>query len=232
MEFGLFLNGYLPGPAAHDSESEHTMLMRELATPSTPTASTGSTPGSASTTRLVEYSHMSAPETVFGYITAKTEQIHVGSGIMNLSRPVNHPVRNAERVAMLDHVTEQPLRVGHRPRRRQPRDGHLRPAHLRDQGHVGRGRSRDPAHVGAEGLHVRGRVLPGREAPQHPPQALRHRPPAAVGRLRQPRHLHQGRRARHRRHRLQLRARSTTSRAASTPTRRASPTAPSRSASS
>ena len=54
---------------------------------------------------LTEYSHMSAPETVFAYITAQTEQIHVGSGIMNLSRPVNHPVRNAERVAMLDHIT-------------------------------------------------------------------------------------------------------------------------------
>ena len=30
MEFGLFMNGYIPGPAAHDSASEHEMLMREL----------------------------------------------------------------------------------------------------------------------------------------------------------------------------------------------------------
>ena len=29
MEFGVFMNGYLPGPAAHDPASEHTMLMRE-----------------------------------------------------------------------------------------------------------------------------------------------------------------------------------------------------------
>ena len=29
MEFGLFFNGYLPGPAAHDPDSEHLMLMRE-----------------------------------------------------------------------------------------------------------------------------------------------------------------------------------------------------------
>jgi alkanesulfonate monooxygenase SsuD/methylene tetrahydromethanopterin reductase-like flavin-dependent oxidoreductase (luciferase family) len=55
---------------------------------------------------LTEYSHMSAPEVVFGWIAAQTERIHLGSGIMNLSRPVNHPVRNAERVAMLDHITE------------------------------------------------------------------------------------------------------------------------------
>ena len=30
MEFGIFSNGYVPGPAAHDSESEHTALMREF----------------------------------------------------------------------------------------------------------------------------------------------------------------------------------------------------------
>ena len=30
MEFGLFMNGYLPGPASRDTESEHTMLMREI----------------------------------------------------------------------------------------------------------------------------------------------------------------------------------------------------------
>ena len=29
MEFGIFLNGYIPGPAAHDTWSEHTALMRE-----------------------------------------------------------------------------------------------------------------------------------------------------------------------------------------------------------
>ena len=29
MEFGIFSNGYTPGPAAHDTESEHTELMRE-----------------------------------------------------------------------------------------------------------------------------------------------------------------------------------------------------------
>jgi len=29
MEFGVYVNGYLPGPAAHDTASEHTMLHRE-----------------------------------------------------------------------------------------------------------------------------------------------------------------------------------------------------------
>ena len=43
-------------------------------------------------------------------------------------------------------------------------------------------------------------------AAQHPPQAVRQGSPADLGRVRQPAHVHAGRRARHRRHRLQLRA--------------------------
>ena len=116
-----------------------------------------------------------------------------------------NPQRRARRHARPRH--QQSLRVGHRARRGQPRDGDVRPVDVGDQSHVGRGRPRDPAHVGAAGLHVRGRVLPGRDAPQHPPQAPRHRAPPALGRLREPRHVHEGRRARHRGHRLQLRAR-------------------------
>ncbi len=106
MEFGLFLNGYLPGPAAHDSESEHTMLMRELQYPVHADKFNWKYVWIGEHHGLTEYSHMSAPETVFGYIAAQTERIHMGSAIMNLSPVVNHPVRNAERVAMLDHITD------------------------------------------------------------------------------------------------------------------------------
>jgi alkanesulfonate monooxygenase SsuD/methylene tetrahydromethanopterin reductase-like flavin-dependent oxidoreductase (luciferase family) len=48
---------------------------------------------------------MSAPECIIPYVAQATERIHLGSAIMNLSPRVNHPVRNAERVAMLDHLT-------------------------------------------------------------------------------------------------------------------------------
>jgi alkanesulfonate monooxygenase SsuD/methylene tetrahydromethanopterin reductase-like flavin-dependent oxidoreductase (luciferase family) len=41
-----------------------------------------------------------------GYLAHATDRIHVGTGIMNLSPRVNHPVRSAERVAMLDHLFE------------------------------------------------------------------------------------------------------------------------------
>jgi len=106
MEFGLFFNGYLPGPAAHDAPSEHEMITREMGYAIHADDYNWKYVWFGEHHALTEYSHMSAPEVVFGYIAAKTSRIHMGSAIMNLSRPVNHPVRNAERVAMLDHVTE------------------------------------------------------------------------------------------------------------------------------
>ncbi len=105
MEFGLFFNGYTPGPAAHDSESEHTTLMREIDYAIHGDRFNWKYAWFGEHHALTEYSHLSAPEVVMPYVAARTEQIHVGSAIMNLSPRVNHPVRNAERVAMLDHVT-------------------------------------------------------------------------------------------------------------------------------
>ena len=106
MEFGLFLNGYLPGPAAHNGACEHEMIMREMGYAIHADAYNWKYAWFGEHHALTEYSHLSAPEVLIGYVAAKTEQIHIGSAIMNLSRPVNHPVRNAERVAMLDHITE------------------------------------------------------------------------------------------------------------------------------
>jgi alkanesulfonate monooxygenase SsuD/methylene tetrahydromethanopterin reductase-like flavin-dependent oxidoreductase (luciferase family) len=105
MEFGIFMNGYHPGPGAHDSEAEHTLLMQELSYPIHADKYNWKYAWFGEHHALTEYSHMSAPEVVMGYVAAATEQIHLGSAIMNLSPRVNHPVRNAERAAMLDHVT-------------------------------------------------------------------------------------------------------------------------------
>ena len=104
MEFGLFLNGYLPGPAAHSPDAEHTMIMREVEYAIHADGFNWKYVWFGEHHALTEYSHMSAPEVVFGYVAAKTERIHMGSAIMNLSPPVNQPTRNAERVAMLDHI--------------------------------------------------------------------------------------------------------------------------------
>ncbi len=61
---------------------------------------------------LEEYSHISASEIVLPWIAARTKRIHVGSAIWNLTPPVNHPARTAERVAMLDHLSEGRFEFG------------------------------------------------------------------------------------------------------------------------
>ena len=106
MEFGVFLNGYLPGQAAHDPECEHEMLKREIAYVVEADKYNWKYAWVGEHHSLTEYSHMSAPEVVMGYLAHATERIHVGTGIMNLSPRVNHPVRCAERVTMLDHLFE------------------------------------------------------------------------------------------------------------------------------
>jgi len=61
---------------------------------------------------LTEYSHISASDVYAGYLAATTDRIHIGSGIFNVSPRVNHPVRNAERVAMLDHLSNRRFEFG------------------------------------------------------------------------------------------------------------------------
>jgi len=51
---------------------------------------------------LVWYAHMSAPEVFLPYIAARTSRIRVGHGVVCLPFPMNHPIRVAERIAMLD----------------------------------------------------------------------------------------------------------------------------------
>jgi alkanesulfonate monooxygenase SsuD/methylene tetrahydromethanopterin reductase-like flavin-dependent oxidoreductase (luciferase family) len=48
------------------------------------------------------YAHMSAPEVFLTYVAAKTTRIRVGHGVVCLPFVMNHPIRVAERVAMLD----------------------------------------------------------------------------------------------------------------------------------
>jgi alkanesulfonate monooxygenase SsuD/methylene tetrahydromethanopterin reductase-like flavin-dependent oxidoreductase (luciferase family) len=48
------------------------------------------------------YAHMSAPEIFLSYVAAKTTRIRVGHGVVCLPFAMNHPIRVAERVAMLD----------------------------------------------------------------------------------------------------------------------------------
>jgi acyl-CoA synthetase (AMP-forming)/AMP-acid ligase II/alkanesulfonate monooxygenase SsuD/methylene tetrahydromethanopterin reductase-like flavin-dependent oxidoreductase (luciferase family)/acyl carrier protein/GNAT superfamily N-acetyltransferase len=54
---------------------------------------------------LEEYSHSSAPETLLAAISQRTRQIRIGHGVMLMLPGYNHPVRCAERIAMLDQIS-------------------------------------------------------------------------------------------------------------------------------
>ena len=112
MEFGIFVNGYIPGPAAHDTEAEHTALMREAHYVITADKYNWKYAWFGEHHCLTEYSHMSAPAPVMGYVAAKTERIHLSTGITSLPTAKEHPVRIAERTAMLDHITENRFEFG------------------------------------------------------------------------------------------------------------------------
>ena len=112
MEFGVFLNGYIPGPAAHDTACEHTALMREAEYTIVADRHRWKYVWFGEHHGLTEYSHMSAPEVMMGYVAARTERIHLGSAITSLPTRKEHPVRIAERAAMLDHITGQRFEFG------------------------------------------------------------------------------------------------------------------------
>jgi len=112
MEFSLFFQGYIPGPDAHDPDKEHAFLMKELELIEAADRYGWKYTWLSEHHALPEYSHISSNEVVAGYLVGRTERIHIGSGIFNLSPRVNHPVRTAEKVAMLDHVSNRRFEFG------------------------------------------------------------------------------------------------------------------------
>ena len=110
MEFGIFNSLYTPAPGAERARRpasvEHERLMNEVSW--TVAADKAGFKYTWATEHhfLTQYSHLSANE-IFLPVRAPrtTENIHLGTGIFNITPPVNHPARVAERVAMLDHLT-------------------------------------------------------------------------------------------------------------------------------
>jgi alkanesulfonate monooxygenase SsuD/methylene tetrahydromethanopterin reductase-like flavin-dependent oxidoreductase (luciferase family) len=114
MEFGLFVQAHVP---RHEVEAdpvgaEHRRLLREVELAEACDRSGFKYVWSVEHHFLEEYSHLSASEIVLPWIAARTKRIHVGSAIWNLTPPVNHPARVAERVAMLDHLSEGRFEFG------------------------------------------------------------------------------------------------------------------------
>jgi alkanesulfonate monooxygenase SsuD/methylene tetrahydromethanopterin reductase-like flavin-dependent oxidoreductase (luciferase family) len=61
---------------------------------------------------LEEYSHSSAPEVVLAAVAAQTQRIRVGHGAVVCVPEINHPIRVAERAAVLDIISGGRLEFG------------------------------------------------------------------------------------------------------------------------
>jgi alkanesulfonate monooxygenase SsuD/methylene tetrahydromethanopterin reductase-like flavin-dependent oxidoreductase (luciferase family) len=61
---------------------------------------------------LEEYSHCSAPEVLLSAVAATTSRVRIGHGAVVCVPEINHPIRVAERAAMLDIVSGGRLEVG------------------------------------------------------------------------------------------------------------------------
>ena len=112
MEFGIFVQMFLPGAKAHDPAAEHQAVLNDLELIREADRNGWKYVWVTEHHTLTEYSHLSASESFIPYALAQTERIHVGSGIFPLNPATNHPVRIAERVAMLDHLSEGRFEFG------------------------------------------------------------------------------------------------------------------------
>src|SRR5919198_3857808 len=113
MEFGIFIQGHVPRRrVAADPDYEHTSFMNDVALVQEADRSGFKYAWLSEHHFLEEYSHLSASEVFLGYLAAVTERIHIGSAIWNISPPVNHPVRVAERVTMMDHLSKGRFEFG------------------------------------------------------------------------------------------------------------------------
>ncbi len=114
MEFGIFnAVSLLPRfKEAHGEGSEHRRILDEVRFIQAADRAGFKYAWASEHHFLTDYSHLSASESFLAFVAAKTERIHLGSGIFNLTPPVNHPARIAERVAMLDHLSEGRFEFG------------------------------------------------------------------------------------------------------------------------
>jgi alkanesulfonate monooxygenase SsuD/methylene tetrahydromethanopterin reductase-like flavin-dependent oxidoreductase (luciferase family) len=63
-------------------------------------------------TALTQYAHMSAPETFLAFVAARTKRIGIGHGVVCLMPNMNHPIKVAERIAMLDVLSGGRVQFG------------------------------------------------------------------------------------------------------------------------
>jgi len=113
MEFGIFAQLFVPRYERDvDPMAEHKRIMRNIEVGVAADRTGVKYVWCPEHHFLDEYSHMPGPEVYLSYLAARTEQVHVGSAIFNITPKVNHPARVAETVALMDHITEGRFEFG------------------------------------------------------------------------------------------------------------------------
>ncbi len=110
MRFGIFYEHQLPRPWGEDSE-------RQLVQDALEQVELADRLGieycwEVEHHFLEEYSHSSAPEVFLAAASQRTRDIRLGHGIIQTAPGYNHPARTAERVAMLDLVSNGRVEFG------------------------------------------------------------------------------------------------------------------------
>jgi alkanesulfonate monooxygenase SsuD/methylene tetrahydromethanopterin reductase-like flavin-dependent oxidoreductase (luciferase family) len=114
MEFGIFNSLYLPHHLTDrdPKNAEHQRLLDEVEYVKAADRAGFKYTWATEHHFLREYSHLSANESFLAHVAAVTDRIHLGTGIFNITPPVNHPVRVAERVAVIDHLSKGRFEFG------------------------------------------------------------------------------------------------------------------------
>jgi alkanesulfonate monooxygenase SsuD/methylene tetrahydromethanopterin reductase-like flavin-dependent oxidoreductase (luciferase family) len=107
MEFGIFSQMHVP-----PWDEEHSRYLRELEVSLAVEAAGFKYDWSPEHHFLTNYSHQPAPEVYLSWVAARTKRIHVGTAITNITAAVNHPARVAERIAVMDHLSEGRVEFG------------------------------------------------------------------------------------------------------------------------
>jgi alkanesulfonate monooxygenase SsuD/methylene tetrahydromethanopterin reductase-like flavin-dependent oxidoreductase (luciferase family) len=113
MEFGLFLQNYVPQSRRDvDPEAEHHAIFEDIEAVIAADKAGFKFCWLTEHHFLDEYSHLSANDVVAGYLAAKTERIHIGGGIFNPLPAVNHPAKVAERINYIDQLSHGRVEFG------------------------------------------------------------------------------------------------------------------------
>ncbi|HUQ39382.1 MAG TPA: LLM class flavin-dependent oxidoreductase, partial [Acidimicrobiales bacterium] len=110
MKFGIFYEHQLPRPWEADSERQ--LIQDALEQVELADKLGIDVVWEVEHHFLEEYSHSSAPEVFLAAASQRTKNIRLGHGIVQTPPPFNHPARVAERIAMLDLVSNGRVEFG------------------------------------------------------------------------------------------------------------------------